>query len=281
MSHPAQPSRASRPDVATGQRGFTLVELLVVIGIIAVLVAILLPALQRAREQAQITQCAANLRSLGQAVNMYANENRQRLPQHPSAGAWLWDMSYETRDRLVSIMGGPTLPPGSQQRGAHREVFYCPSYPEQNVDALWNYGSNFAVIGYFWLGKRPAPTTVPPQLAFRNYVDRFRKPDPWPGMPPVLAAKMPKTTAEYELATDPVAKHAGQDKVWSVQGGHPEPHVTPHLAKSGNPRGANILYLDGRVDFRKYNGTVGFGSGNEMIKRVTLTGVSPQVEFWY
>jgi prepilin-type N-terminal cleavage/methylation domain-containing protein/prepilin-type processing-associated H-X9-DG protein len=59
---------------------FTLVELLVVIGIIAVLIGILLPVLGRAREQSKRTACLANLRTLGQAMIMYANANRDRLP---------------------------------------------------------------------------------------------------------------------------------------------------------------------------------------------------------
>lgn len=62
------------------RRGFTLVELLVVIGIIAVLIAVLLPALSKAREQAKAAQCASNLRQLGLGMMLYCDASRDYYP---------------------------------------------------------------------------------------------------------------------------------------------------------------------------------------------------------
>lgn len=64
----------------TWRKGFTLVELLVVIGIIATLISVLLPALGKVRQASQRTKCASNLRQMGMAVFMYAQENRGQLP---------------------------------------------------------------------------------------------------------------------------------------------------------------------------------------------------------
>ena len=70
--------------------GFTLIELLVVIAIIAVLMAILMPGLSRARDQARTIACRANLKGYGIGLRMYLDENAQRFPD-----AWRWMKAKE------------------------------------------------------------------------------------------------------------------------------------------------------------------------------------------
>lgn len=78
-----------RESRSTGRAAFTLVELLVVIGIIALLISILLPALSKAREQAYAARCSANMRTAVQALILYTTENNGWLPgPHTSGKMW-------------------------------------------------------------------------------------------------------------------------------------------------------------------------------------------------
>ena len=79
----------------TGDSGFTLVELLIVIGMIAVLLSLLLPAVTKARASANATVCSSNLRQLGTAWAMYVSENHGRLPDWVFSTPLTPDVSWE------------------------------------------------------------------------------------------------------------------------------------------------------------------------------------------
>src|SRR5215211_5016561 len=134
LPHPDSPRRNVRP------KAFTLVELLVVIGIIAVLISILLPALTRARRSAYTLQCSSNMRQLATAMLMYIQDNKGRFPAaefFPIQNAYPYGWGWANELVAQNYIKAPGLSvykfPGDTVKKFNRSnVFRCPEGIEED-----------------------------------------------------------------------------------------------------------------------------------------------------
>ena len=170
--------------------GFTLIELLVVIAILGLLIALLAPALSRARKQAKATICLTRLRTIGQGLVLYADENDDVLVpgRMPKVDDEHWQVyiagGLKYRPTFLAMMASEVgLPPfedpqstrtsidrfgqpGDRQNYSD-EVYVCPAVPEWTDERNGSYGYNYQFLGNARLRDQEAPTS------FKNWPVRY------------------------------------------------------------------------------------------------------------
>ena len=215
--------------------GFTLIELLVVISIIALLIAILLPALGQARQTALTMQCSSNLRQIGIGYHIYANDFEDYLPMSYPGGGWNWVLSG-TKQHLDATAN------------LDDNTFHCPTfdpatrlYPWDTPVSIAPWGTAHHASYNLWTAfVEPGPG------GFRHI--KWQSGGYWPS-----AAVQQGVTEPWLIRTTdprPSATRMAWDEVY-LNAGWFNPVTTRHLV-GGQPRGGNILYGDGHASWRAF-----------------------------
>jgi prepilin-type N-terminal cleavage/methylation domain-containing protein/prepilin-type processing-associated H-X9-DG protein len=212
------------------REGFTLIELLVVIAIIAILAAILFPVFARAREQARKTACLSNMKQIGTALHMYAQDYDETFPLRYGDGA-AWDFENGFQRSWKNMLNVYIK---------NRQVFQCPSNPTaRRGDFIWN--GTMSTTGWFAGGYS---MWLPDAWLSGQMGNGASYPQPMAGIDAPANSLIILETSWRFPDTGPYLPYCEPSPCWPDEAQQPGPSTwnSGHSRKAGN-----IIYLDGHA----------------------------------